>query len=175
MTPKPRPPRFTAQRIAALALMTAACVVGRMLFTFLPNVQPMTAILLLLTLAFSLPEALLIAALSLVITNLFLGFGIWTVGQLLSYAVILLLFWLCTRLPLVGEKLWFQAGVAALMGFVYGFSYAIFNYFLLGMQVFWAYWLSGLSFDALHAAGNLGFYLLLAPILKGLFQRYPRK
>ena len=160
MTPKPTPPRFTAQRIAALALMTAACVVGRMLFTFLPNVQPMTAILLLLTLAFSLPEALLIAALSLVITNLFLGFGIWTVGQLLSYAVILLLF---------------QAGVAALMGFVYGFSYAIFNYFLLGMQVFWAYWLSGLSFDALHAAGNLGFYLLLAPILKGLFQRYPRK
>lgn len=175
MNPKSVTPRFTAQKIAYLALMTAACVVGRMLFTFLPNVQPMTAILLLLTLSLSLPEALLVATLSLVITNLFLGFGIWTVGQLLSYVVILLLFWLSSFIPVVGSKLWFQAGVAGLMGFVYGFIYSVFNYFLLGMQVFWAYWISGLSFDALHAIGNLGFYLLLAPILRLLFQRYRRK
>lgn len=172
MMPKTSLPRFTARRIAYLALMTSACVVGRMLFTFLPNVQPMTAILLIMTLALSLPEALLIMTLSLIITNLFLGFGIWTVGQLMSYGVILLLFWLSSRIPLIGNKLWFQTGMAALMGFVYGFTYAIFNYFLLGMHVFWAYWVSGLSFDALHAIGNFGFYLLLSPIFKLLFQRY---
>ena len=156
---------FTARRIAFLALLTAACVVGRFLFTFLPNVQPMTAILLMLTLILSLPEALLVTGLSLVITNLFLGFGVWTIGQFISYTGILLIFYLLTRLPVFGSKLWFQAVISGLLGFVYGFIYSIFNYFLMGMTVFWPYWISGLSFDALHALGNISFYLILWPIL----------
>lgn len=163
---------FTPRQIAFLALLTAACVVGRFLFTFLPNVQPMTAILLMMTLILNLPEALLVAALSLVITNLFLGFGIWTVGQLISYAGILLLFHLFTRIPVLGGKLWFQTAIAGLTGFVYGFIYSVFNYFLMGLTVFWPYWISGLSFDALHAAGNIGFYLILWPVLRRVVGRY---
>ncbi len=166
------PAFFTPRRIAFLALLTAACVVGRFLFTFLPNVQPMTAILLMMTLILSLPEALLVAALSLVITNLFLGFGIWTVGQLISYAGILLLFHLLTRIPVLGGKLWFQTAIAGLTGFVYGFIYSVFNYFLMGLTVFWPYWISGLSFDTLHAAGNIGFYLILWPVLRRVVGRY---
>ena len=72
---------LNARRISYLALLSAACVVGRLSFTFLPNVQPMTAILLFLSLFLSLPEALLVMAISLVVTNLFVGFGIWTLGQ----------------------------------------------------------------------------------------------
>lgn len=166
------PTRFTPRRIAYLALLSAACVVGRLLFTFIPNVQPMTAILLALTLLLSLPEALLVMGVSLVITNLYLGFGIWTVGQALSYLGILLTFSLFSRLPRLGSKLWFQTLIAALMGFLYGFLYSVFNYFLYGMSVFWPYWLQGLPFDALHAGGNLLFYLLLYPVFKSLFRRF---
>ncbi|WP_368251776.1 ECF transporter S component [Enterococcus sp. 2201sp1_2201st1_B8_2201SCRN_220225] len=163
---------LTARRIAYLALLSAACVVGRLSFTFLPNVQPMTAILLLLTLLLSLPEALLVMSISLVVTNLFVGLGIWTVGQFLSYLGIMLLFWLLARLPLFKTRLWLQALLAAAMGFLYGFLYSIFNYFLYGMSIFWPYWLQGLPFDALHAGGNLVFYLLLFPVFQKLFKQF---
>ena len=123
----------------------------------------MTAILLFLSLFLSLPEALLVMAISLVVTNLFVGFGIWTLGQFLSYLGILLVFSALARLPLV---------LAGAMGFLYGFLYSIFNYFLYGMSVFWPYWLQGLPFDALHAGGNLVFYLLLYPVFQTLFHRF---
>lgn len=166
---------LTARRIAYLALLSAACVVGRLSFTFLPNVQPMTAILLLLTLLLSLPEALLVMTLSLVVTNLFVGLGIWTVGQFLSYLGIMLTFSFLARLPVIKEHLWLQAILAAAMVFLYGFLYSIFNYFLYGMSVFWPYWLQGLPFDALHGAGNLVFYLLLYPVFQSLFTRFLKK
>ena len=63
----------------------------------------MTAILLLLTLLLSLPEALLVMTLSLVVTNLFVGLGIWTVGQFLSYLGIMLTFSFLARLPVIKE------------------------------------------------------------------------
>lgn len=163
---------LNARRISYLALLSAACVVGRLSFTFLPNVQPMTAILLFLSLFLSLPEALLVMAISLVVTNLFVGFGIWTLGQFLSYLGILLVFSALARLPMVHKHLWLQGILAGAMGFLYGFLYSIFNYFLYGMSVFWPYWLQGLPFDALHAGGNLVFYLLLYPVFQTLFHRF---
>ena len=41
---------FGVRRLALLSILTALCYVGRMMFQFIPNVQPVTAVLIILTL-----------------------------------------------------------------------------------------------------------------------------
>ncbi|NLB98208.1 MAG: ECF transporter S component, partial [Lactobacillales bacterium] len=80
--------RFDAKHIALLSILVALNYVGRVVFQFLPNVQPMTAILLILTLYLGVWDGLIVATLSLILSNMILGMGPWTFAQLFSYAVI---------------------------------------------------------------------------------------
>lgn len=160
---------FNTHTIAFLALLTAACVVGRMMFQFIPNVQPMTAILLLIAYFLGIRDGIIVSLMSVVITNLFMGMGFWTVTQLISYTVIMIVFYLLLKIPPVAEHLTLQAILAGAMGFLYGFIISVLSAYLFQMPSIIAYWLQGLSFDALHAAGNVGFYVILYPILKVLF------
>ena len=82
---------FSVQKISLLALLTASCIVGRLFFVWIPNVQPMSAILFLLALAGSLSDALIVALLSLLGTNIYLGMGPWTISQFVALAAMITL------------------------------------------------------------------------------------
>lgn len=163
---------FSVKEMAQLSLMVAACVVGRLLFQFIPNVQPMTAILLIITIYRGLRHGLIVSLLSLVITNLYLGMGVWTFTQMASYSVIILLAGLLAKWPYFKASLTWQVTYSFLAGFLYGFIISILSFKLYGMTAFFPYYLQGLSFDFLHAIGNFGFYLILAPLFKRLLHRY---
>jgi uncharacterized membrane protein len=131
-----------------------------------------TAIVIFLTLTYGIGTGLVVAELSMLITNLFMGMGIWTLAQLGAYAAVVLLTALLGRLPGVKQKLLAQTGLAVAMGFVYGFFVSVLQAPLLGgLWPALAYWVSGLSFDALHAGGNLVLYPLLAPALGAVVRR----
>lgn len=163
---------FTSRQIAYLSLLTAACVVGRLSFQLIPNVQPMTAILLMTVFFLGLRDSLLVCLLSLLITNLFLGMGWWTLGQLLSFFLIQLVFFWLLKLPLIRRSFLLQGIFAGLLSFLYGGIISLYSVWLLRLPSFWAYWFQGLSFDLLHAIGTVSFYSLLFPILKHLFAKY---
>lgn len=157
--------------LALLAVLSALAVAGRILFVFIPNVQPVTSLVIMLTLVAGLRFGALFATLTLMLSNLILGMGFWTIGQILGFLVIVLLTGFFIRpfqnkLPLVWLALF-----SGFCGFVYGFIQALFIAPLYGFSYFWAYYLAGLSFDALHAIGNIAFYLVLAPILLPLLRR----
>ncbi|OTN76569.1 hypothetical protein A5886_001646 [Enterococcus sp. 8G7_MSG3316] len=167
---------FTVREIAFLSLFTAAAVVGRTLLHPLPNVQPMTVIFLLIVLYLGFRRGMIVAILSLVITNLYMGMGVWTVTQIISYGVVLAVQGIfCLSASYRRMPVWpFLYSVAA--GFLYGFVISWLSVKLYGLPHFWPYYLQGLSFDALHAMGNGVFYLLLAPVFRQLIRRfYPKK
>ncbi len=166
---------FSTKKLAFLAMMTAACVVGRLSFQWIPNVQPMTDMLLLLTIYQGLFSGLIVSLLSLIITSLFLGMGTWTIAQLISYAVVLVFFSVLYRYTYVKHALILQAMASFVVGLLYGFVISLVQAPFLGIQSFWAYYVVGISFDLLHAAGNFGFYLILAPIFAQLFKRMADK
>ncbi|MHC5267691.1 ECF transporter S component [Enterococcus sp. LJL98] len=161
---------FTTQEIAFLSLLTAACVVGRLMFQFIPNVQPMTVLFLIVTLQYGISRGLIVNVLSLLITNFYLGMGVWTISQILSFSVIILLFGLLTHISLFKRAVGLQVFYSLLAGYLYGFLMAIIDTQIYGLTNFWVYYFAGISFDTLHAVGNAGFYLILYPIFKRLFQ-----
>ncbi|WP_270280271.1 ECF transporter S component [Enterococcus gallinarum] len=169
---KPTKMSFSVQEIAYLALLVAASVVGRTLFQPLPNVQPMTAIFLLVALYLCCVRGLIVALLSLLITNFYMGMGIWMIAQAVSYTVVILMMSGLRHVPIVKRSLILQVIFSILAGFLYGFVVSLLSVYLLGLPSFWGYYLQGISFDTLHAVGNGFFYGLLAPIFRRLFHRY---
>ncbi|MFV0558601.1 MAG: cobalamin ECF transporter [Enterococcus sp.] len=155
---------WSTQKITYLALLAATCVVGRLLFTWLPNIQPMTTVFLLLAFYTTLSQALFVALLGLLVTNLYLGMGTWTISQMIAYTVIICFFYCLRQLPLLQKHRFLQAILAFLCGLLYGFVVSIMEVFIYQLPSFWAYYFQGLSFDLMHGVGNFGFYLLLAPI-----------
>ena len=112
---------------------------------------------------------------TLVVSNLILGFGLWTLPQIVAYAMCLVVVQVSvTLIPLIRLTLWIQIGIAGLLGYLYGFIVS------LGMAVigslnglgFWAYYLSGLLFDTYHVIGNLVFYPIVVLVLQQGLKRF---
>lgn len=149
--------------------MTALSTVGRLAFSLpiLPNIQPMTALFLIIALNIGVIDSLVVSLISILLTNLFLGMGPWTILQIISFAVIILLTGVLKyfyRSKSFVNRLLFSAW-AGLMGFVYGFIISYLSFYLYGMNNFLVYYINGLPFDLLHAVGNMGFFFILEPII----------
>jgi len=166
---------FSVKRIALLAIMTALTTVGRLAFSlpFLPNIQPMTVLLVIIALNIGVLDGLLVSVLSMLLTNLILGMGPWTVLQMISFAVIILLtglFKYFYTFGTLGNRLVFSTW-AFLAGFIYGFIMSFLSFHLYGLSNFLVYYLNGLPFDVLHAVGNFGFFFILEPILVPIIEK----
>lgn len=152
------------RRIALLGVLTALVYTGRIFFSFLPNVQPMTTILILITLTLGTREGLIVALLSIFISNMSLGMGVWTIAQLASFSFVILMTAVLKKfykkLPSV-----VMASYCGLTGMVYGLVISLVQAPFFGWASFIPYYLSGLPYDMYHAFGNFFFYLILAPIL----------
>lgn len=171
---------LTVPKITRLALLIALCVVGRMAFQWLPNVQPITVVLMLITIHSSWLDGCLVATGSILVSNIFLGMGPWTIAQILSYMFVISFvasgkyFIEKGKFKKKGRMLAYTL-ISFLAGILYGFVISVITAFMLGIAHFWVYYLQGISFDVLHALGNVGFYLILAPIMGPLFAKMQQR
>lgn len=156
---------MSLKKITQLGLLVAACVVLRTAFQAIPNVQPISAIFLILVSILGVPSALLVASMTMIVTGIYMGFGYWVAFQCLAYFLVLVGMKLLAK-----QKLLIRAAYALFSGFLYGLIMSICYNLLFGIGHFGAYYLSGLFFDALHGISNMVFYILLYPILVRLFK-----
>ncbi|MDH6365440.1 energy-coupling factor transport system substrate-specific component [Enterococcus sp. PF1-24] len=163
---------FTVRDIGSLSLLTAACVVGRTAFQFVPNVQPITAIFLIVTLYKGFLRGSLLMVLTMLVTNFYMGMGVWTITQIGAYLGVIICVHLVGKIPIFRKSIVLQVVFAVFSGFLYGFLTAGISVPIYGIRAFWPYYLQGIYFDSLHALGNGIFYLMLIAILPKLFQRF---
>jgi energy-coupling factor transport system substrate-specific component len=151
--------QLSIKRIAVIALLAALLTIGRLAFAMIPNVQPNTIILMIASFVLGPLQGLLLAILSTATTNLFLGHGIWSIGQMVAWGIIAVISGFLGRFR-QHIPWWTLVCIAGLFGMLFGFIMSI----ILGgimIQNFWAYYLSGLPFDLYHAIGNVFFFVVL--------------
>lgn len=169
-------PIANAKSIALISMLVALSVTGRIAFSFIPNVQPTTPIIILTTLLLGIRYGLINAVLSILVSNLVLGSGIWTIPQIISYAIIVLITGFAIRPVMYKLSHLTLSLFAGCCGLLYGLVISFSQIPIFGLKNIWAYYLSGLPFDLAHAGGNVIFYYLLAPIiiplLKNLLGKY---
>ncbi|MDT8862157.1 ECF transporter S component [Alkalihalobacillus sp. MEB130] len=162
------------RRITLLAMLSALCVVGRMAFVHIPNVQPVTSIIIITAMFLGPSNGLILGFISTVLTNMALGTGIWTVWQIVSWSLIgLVSGWLGRAHSKWGIPFILLIMYAGFCGYLYGFVISL--NMLVITERFLAYYLAGLPFDTNHAIGNMVFFALLYPILSKILMHYLNK
>lgn len=158
------------RRITIIAMLATLSFVGRVMFTFLPNVQPTTVIILMTLYSFGLYEGLMVANLSMLISNIFLGMGPWTIPQMIAYSAVALISWYL--FSVFDKEIHIFVIISAISGILYGLIISLVQIPMFGWGFFVVYYLNGVSFDVLHAIGNVGFAIILFPLLEPLFRKY---
>lgn len=162
------------QEIALIGILAAVNIASRVYLQALPNIKPVTSVIIISVFLFGLAFAAKLTIVTTIVSDLFLGFGLYTFFQILAWLVICLL---SDTLATIAKKrqkmppIFLMAIFAASMGYVFGFVVSLEKFMIGGPTMFWTYYLSGLTFDTLHAAGNFVFYIICAPIMIKTFIR----
>lgn len=166
---------ISTRRLTTIAMLSCLSFVGRMAFSFLPNMQPTTVIIIIITMYFGLTDGLLVATLSMLMSNVYLGMGVWTIAQIASYSVIVIAVGLLVKLNLPYR---YFGAVSFTSGLLYGLIISLVQAPFFGWVSFIPYYISGIPYDFSHAVGNLLFFIVLHPVLRGLLlkqnKRYKR-
>lgn len=165
--------KISTQKIAFIAIMSAFCAIGRLGMLALPNVQPITVVVIWITLELGWGYGVSISILSILISNLLISMGPWTLYQMVSFALVcvcaLLLRPLWRKRKQFPRLAWILFPIfAGLMGYLYGFIISLFWVFSMPGLNFWIYYLNGVLFDTYHAIGNVVFWILLIPLFEKL-------
>src|SRR6476660_3190580 len=171
-----RPPARVRALVAALAALGA---IGRVAFAAFPNVKPTSDIVLFSGYALGGPPGFAVGALSALVSNVFLGQGPWTPWQMAAWGIVGLGGALFGRVMRGREpSRWLLAAVCGLAGFVFGALLDMYQWTLAAEHTLSSYLaVSGTSFafNVLHAAGNVGFALVLGPAFIRSLERYRRR
>ena len=157
--------------IALIGLLSALCVVSRIMLQFLPNIKPITSIIILISCWLGWRFGVKLAVISTFISNLVLGTGTWTVFQIFAWAVIALFSGLIGKLS-ISKSIAFMACFSFFCGYIFGFFVSFEKLLYGGFKVYLAYYLAGLYFDTLHAMGNFVFMIVLYHPLKNLLSKH---
>ncbi|MGN6797322.1 MAG: ECF transporter S component [Gaiellaceae bacterium] len=162
----------STRELALVGTLAAAAAAGRVLFTAIPGVQPVTVIAIVAGAALGMRAGVATGALAAFVSNFFLGQGIWTPQQMLGWGA-------CGAAgallaPMLRNR-WALAAVAAVLGF--GFSVMMDVWLWYGFAPHTLSSLAvvvgrGLWFDAAHAAGNVAIALAAGPELRRMLDRY---
>ena len=133
----------------AVALILLA-VVGRVIMAPLPNVQPVTVLVMLASLRLGTARGVSLGILVAYLSNLFLGGGPWTIVQAISWGSVgLATGMFADAIRSDNNELCSSSfcGFSIAMAFLFGFLVSL----PLGILA----WINGIPFDILHAIGNL--------------------
>lgn len=161
------------RRLSLIAALAAAAAAGRVLFTAVPSVQPVTVIVVATGATLGARAGFAVGALAPLLSNMVIGQGSWTPGQMALWGLAGLvgatLAWLCRR-P-IG-----LAAVTFAWGWIFGWGMNLWELATFGPQVsvdaFLAKAATSVWFETAHAVGNVVFALTVGPALIRLLRRY---
>ena len=163
------------QTLIALALLAVVGIIGRIVFNPLPNISPVTILILLAGAHYGVRHGVVLATVITVGSNMVLGHGIWTLYQAVGWSLVACLgAYLSMWLVNSQDKL--NLNRLMVLGFVSAF---VFDWFVSlsvlhtqPMSYLTPYLVQGLMYDLVHAFGNLVFAAWLGVPVSDILKRH---
>ena len=158
--------RLSIREIAELSLFCALMVAGKECLRLIPNVHPVTLLLLLATAVYG-AKALYPAFGFALLEIALYGAGLWNLMYLYVWSIVVL-----AALPFrrsESRALW--AAIAGLHGLCFGALCAIPYFFIGGWQMAFSWWVSGIPYDVIHCVSNTVLVFALFPPLRRALER----
>ena len=147
--------RLGIRELVIFGLLAALLCVSKFAMSGLPNIEPVSLLLILYTVAYG-RKALYILYTWVLFEGLLYGFGQWFI----SYLYVWLALWGLAMFFRSQRRALFWAVVSGFYGLLFGALCALSWGVLYGPAAGFSYWVSGIPFDIAHAVGN--FLLALA-------------
>ena len=169
---------LTSKEITLIAIYSAFTAVARIPFVALPNVQPCSFLIFSAGIAFGPLIGFMIGANTAVISNMFLGQGLWTIYQIIAWGFIGIvggLFQNLRKKLFIRRNLYFMAFTGFILGFIYGAIMNIWTWMLnppLTLLSFLALYSSSFFFDLAHAISNFLFIIYFGEKVVNILNRY---
>lgn len=80
--------KYTARELAAIAVMSAISIAGRVIFAPIPGFKPVAAIVIITGVCFGAEAGFITGGISALASNIFFGQGPWTPFQMFSWGII---------------------------------------------------------------------------------------
>lgn len=165
----------SAKEVALVAVLGGVAAAGRVLFAAVPGVQPVTVVVVAAGAALGARVGFAVGAVAALVSNFYLGQGIWTPWQMLAWGGCGVVGALAARL--IRHRLAFAALCFAL-GFAFSSAMDLWHWYSFWPHTWEAFTLvyaRGVWFSAAHAVGNVAFALVIGPELRRLLERYGRR
>lgn len=153
---------LSAREIVLYALLGAVMYAGKMAFAFLPNIEPVSLLLILYTLVLG-RKALWPIYVYVALEWVTWGFSTWSINYLYVWLILYGLTRLCRNMT----SPFHWAILAGAFGLCFGLLCAPVYFFIGSWGYALSWWISGIPYDLLHCAGNFTMTLVLfTPCLK---------
>ena len=132
------------KEISLIGILAAVNIASRIYLQFLPNIKPVTSIIIISVMLFGLGFGVKLSVVTTVVSNLFLGMGTWTFFQILAWVVICLITqFLMDFLKKINKepKLLPMAIFAFFMGYVFGIVVSLEQLMLGGPSLYIVYYI----------------------------------
>lgn len=170
--------RAATREIAVIAVLAAVAAVGRVSCAALPNMQPVTCLVIISGYVFGARTGFMTGATAALASNFFLGQGPWTPWQMFAWGLAgTSAAYFRAACPSAGK--WGMTAFQFAWGYLFGgimniWTWAAFIY-PVTWQSFLATYAAGIWFDSCHAIGNVLFYLFFGAGITKILQRTKRK
>lgn len=171
-----RPP---AKLVAAVAVLVAFAVIGRILFAPFPNVKPTTDIVIVAGFALGFAPGWIVGSLTALVSNFYFMQGPWTPWQMFAWGICGLYGALLGKVSRGRVRRIPLAIACALAGYLYGAILNLGSAINLGgsdiVTSFWVYTVRSLPFDVAHMAANFIFFVIAGPALIRMLERLQKR
>lgn len=167
--------RFNAKSIALIAILSAICGISRVPFASIPNVQPTTFLIIVIAYIFGPGIGFMIGIIATLVSNMFLGQGIWTLWQMLAWGICGFISGLIGKILRSPNRL-FLSIYAFIWGFIFDYIMNLWHWLFFihehNLKSFILVYASSFYFDLAHAIGNVIFMYFFGLDLINVLKRF---
>ena len=156
---------ITVSELVLFGILGAMCFLGKFLMAGLPNIEPVSLLVILFAVTFG-RKALYPIYTYVLLEFVVYGLNLWSINYLYIWLILAIVTW-CLR---SGRSPLVWALVSGCFGLAFGALCAPVYLFVGGWAFALTWWVSGIPFDLLHAAGNFVIALALFKPLQKLME-----
>lgn len=148
--------------MATMGVLSAVLLIGQLGMSFLPNIEPITCLIMIYTLVYK-KQVFPMIYTFVILEGMVFGFGVWWVSYLYIWTILAGI----TLLLQKNQSVLLWAVVAGGFGLLFGALCAVPYLLAGGPAAAFSYWAAGIPYDIIHCAGN--FVITLAvfqPVLR---------
>lgn len=154
--------QVSVPQLVTMGALAAILLIGQLGMAFLPNIEPISTLIILYTLTYK-KQVFPVIYTFVLLEGIIFGFGIWWISYLYIWSILALIVLLLKQI----DSALFWAIVSGAFGLSFGALCAIPYLISGGPYAAFSYWSAGIPYDILHCAGNFVLTLVLyKPVLQ---------